>query len=208
MGNRDYKQFGSGEYYHIYNRGNGKQDVFLDAQDFTFFLRRLAQNLFPEKEGMVRSIPLPENSFSLVSYCLMPNHFHLLLRQNTDPQTSKLILRVCTSYAKYFNKKYEKVGHVFQDQFQQIRIQSDEYLLWLSAYIHQNPVVAGLAHEPFQYQWSSYAAFIGTPGMDSLCDTTVILQQFSNVEAYRKFVDDSFTAIRERKDLERFLIDV
>lgn len=111
MGNRDYKNFGAGEYYHIYNRGNGKQDIFLSQDDFNFFILKLNQNLFPiiYKQRYFRSPPLPENCFSLICYCLMPNHFHLLIRQNKEITTSKLILRVCTSYSKYFNKKYDKV---------------------------------------------------------------------------------------------------
>src|SRR3989344_2415277 len=106
MGNRDYKQFGAGEYYHIYNRGNNKNDIFIDNNDYAFFIARVRQNLFPSQNTKFRSQPLPEGSFTLVNYCLMPNHFHFLIRQNKELSTSKLILRICTSYSKYFNKKY------------------------------------------------------------------------------------------------------
>lgn len=117
MKNRDYKQFGAGEYYHVYNRGNGKQNIFLDNDDFSFFLWRLRQNLFPSAEDGGRRVQLPADSFSLISYCLMPNHFHFLIKQNSDIPTSKLLLKICTSYSIYFNKKYNRFGHVFQDQF-------------------------------------------------------------------------------------------
>src|SRR5205809_297696 len=120
MKNRDYKKFGAGEYYHVYNRGDGKENIFLDDQDFMFFMLRLRQNLVPDEGSKDRIKSLPPNSFSLVSYCLMPNHFHFLLRQNADIPTTKLMTKVCTSYSMYFNKKYNKVGHVFQDQYKQI----------------------------------------------------------------------------------------
>src|SRR3989338_10709114 len=123
MGIRDYKNFGPGSFFHIYNRGNNKQEIFLDDGDYSFFTLRLKQNLYPERFDELKVQPLPSNSFSLISYCLMPNHFHLILRQNSNIPTSKLILKVCSSYAKVFNKKHDRVGHVFQDQFKQIQIE-------------------------------------------------------------------------------------
>ncbi|MEK9209095.1 MAG: transposase, partial [Patescibacteria group bacterium] len=111
---RDYKSSAPGEYYHAYNRGNAKEPVFLDDDDYRFFLLRLDQNLSSDIAVNRHFRPLPPNSFSLISYCLMPNHFHLLLRQDRDIPTSKLIGKICTSYSMYFNKKYGRVGHVFQ----------------------------------------------------------------------------------------------
>ena len=207
MLHRDYKERGQGEYYHIYNRGNAKQDVFLDEQDFSFFLLRLRESLFPENNRGDRRIPLPKNAFSLVSYCLMSNHFHLLIRPNIDIPTSKLLLKVCTSYSIYFNKKYNRVGHIFQDQFKQIRIHNDNYLLWLSAYIHHNPTVAGLVTDPKHYQWSSHAEYLDTDKKEILCDTTILLGNFQNKKDYEKFVSDSFQPLKERKDLKALSLE-
>ena len=117
MFTRDYKTFAPGEFFHIYNRGNNKQDIFIEDSDYEFFMLRLKQNLYPDKFDELKIQPLPSNSFSLISYCLMPNHFHLLIRQNSEIPTSKLMLKICSSYSKVFNKKYERVGHIFQDQF-------------------------------------------------------------------------------------------
>src|SRR3989338_5281062 len=103
----------------------------------------------------------------------MPNHFHLLLRQNLDIPTSKLLLRVCTGYSKYFNKKYEKVGHVFQDQFKQITVGDNDYLRWLSCYIHQNPKVAGMVKKLGHYRWSSFREFIGKD-FSGICEKDII----------------------------------
>lgn len=206
MGMRDYKQFGSGEYYHIYNRGNAKDKIFLDSQDYEFFLLRLRQNLFPEEDLNVRIQRLPQKSFSLVAYCLMPNHFHLLVRQNNTIPTSKLILKLCSSYSKYFNKKYDRVGHLFQDQFKQVLIGNDAYLTWLSAYIHQNPKVAGIFRDSETYPWSSYNYYLFKQGYIR-CENNIILDQFNNLDEFKKFTDESLAVIKQRKELKFVLMD-
>ncbi len=214
MKNRDYKQFAAGEYYHIYNRGNGKQDIFYDDQDHLNFLKRLKIVLGLTKMPFVRGQraslsrmqALPNNAFTVVSYCLMPNHFHILLRQNSIVPVSKLLLKVCSSYSKYFNKKYQRVGHLFQDQFKAVHIDNDSHLLWLSAYIHNNPVVSGVVEKLEDYPWSSYLDYIGKR-QGTLIGTTIVMEQFSSPEEYAKFVNQSFGEIRRRKDLEAFLLD-
>jgi hypothetical protein len=107
----------------------------------------------------------------------MPNHFHLLVRQNGDIPTWKLMGKVCTSYSMYFNNKYERVGHVFQDQFKQREVLNNDYLRWLSAYIHLNPVEAGISVTAAQYPYSSAGRFIkGLP--DGLTDSEIVTDQF------------------------------
>lgn len=209
MGNRDYKQFGAGEYYHIYNRGNEKEKIFLDEGDFNYFILKLNQNLFPSdfRKTKFRTPPLPENSFSLVCYCLMPNHFHLLIKQNKEIRTSQLILRVCTSFSKYFNKKYDRVGHLFQDQFKQEPVGDNSYLSWLSAYIHQNPKTSGLVEKTENYKWGSYQDYIDLSRGLIKCDKKIILDQFKTVSVYRDFVESSYEVIKKRKDLECLLLD-
>ncbi|MDO8487894.1 MAG: transposase [bacterium] len=208
MKNRDYKQFTAGEYYHIYNRANNKNNIFLESDDFKFFLLRLKQNLFPSEEEMVKSriTLLPPDSFSLTCYCLMPNHFHFLLRQNGDLPTSKLLSKVCTSYSMYFNKKYKRVGNVLQSKFKQVLIDDNAYLNWLSAYIHQNPKVSGLVDDSADYPWSSYPDFLGLR-VDKLCEKGIIIEQFKSTKEYKKFVDESYEIIKQRKELEHLLLD-
>lgn len=208
MNTRDYKPVGIGEYYHIYNRGNIKADIFIDDEDYKFFLLRLKQNLFPldEKDRKNRIQILPADSFTLISYCLMPNHFHFLIRQNSELAPSKLILKVCTSYSKYFNKKYERVGHLFQDRFRQILIDDNKYLTWLAAYIHLNPKTAGLSETPSQYQWSSYSEYLGLAGTN-ICDKTLIGNQFKNIDEFFEFTESAYEIIKTRKDIENLLLD-
>ena len=207
MNNRDYKQSASDSYYHIYNRGNAKQDIFVEPEDYRFFLLRLVQNIFPEKFEDHRTPPLPQNSFSLISYCLMPNHFHFLLRQNKDTSPSKLLSRISTSYSKYFNKKYDRVGHLFQDQFKQILIENNEYLLWLSAYINQNPKTANMVKSAEDYPWSSYLSFL-KPDKNNICDFTIIREQFKNTDEYIKFNNEVGFLVKERKNIPEDISDL
>lgn len=218
MGNRDYKEFSAGECYHVFNRGNGKMDIFRDAQDYLNFLQRLCVLLEMPRGALgivselaatklrLRLAPFDAGTFSLVCYCIMPNHFHLLIRQNGDIPISKLILRLATSYSMYFNAKYAHVGHVFQDRFKAAHIGSDRYLQHLSAYIHLNPKTAGIVETISDWKYSSYPEYIGKRG-DAVCDKNLILDQFSSANAYRRFVEDSFNDIKLRKKIEDVIID-
>ncbi len=171
MKNRDYKEFAIGEIYHVYNRGNNKEKIFLDEQDYRAFIFRLGLTLgFSPKELSENSlmyfprsrirINSKSNLFKLHSFCLMPNHFHLLVEQITETPISNLILKLCTSYSMYFNKKYKRVGNVFQDCFKSVLVKTNPQLMWNSAYIHMNPVEAKLASNPKDYEWSSYKDFL------------------------------------------------
>ena len=224
MNNRDYKQFVADNYYHVFNRGNGKQNIFLDSEDYEFFLLRLKENLFPKTTiplmtvirgenktnshtTYVRKL-LPPNSFDLICYCLMPNHYHFLIKQNGDTSIAKLIAKVCTGYSKYFNKKYEHSGHLFQDKFRAVLVDSNEYLLWLSAYIHDNPKTAGLVKKLSNYPWSSYNDYVSEQEGD-LCEDDIIMSQFKNKNDYKKFVEESGQLILEKKkeNLKDLFID-
>jgi len=206
MQDRDYKIFRAGEYYHVYNRGNNKQPIFLDTQDYLNFLKRLHLVLGTARVPLVavqgaplRIKPLPANSFTLASYCLMPNHFHFLIRQNTDMAISKLIHKLCTSYTAYFNNKYNYVGHLFQDQFKAKLVNNDTYFKYLSAYIHNNH------SDPLHYSYSSFQDVIGKRN-GVLCDINLVLGMFNNSpEEYKKFVlDFSYT---DKKLIEHLLFE-
>jgi putative transposase len=212
---RDYKTFAAGEYYHVFNRGNGKGDIYLNPEDYKIFLYRLNENLFPEPklEALVPGAPLiyqrkllPKGAFSLICYCLMPNHFHMLIRQNSDVKISKFIQKLCTGYAVYFQKKYEHTGHLFQGAFKAIHIESESYLMWLSAYIHQNPATAGLVTSLEDYPWSSYLDFIGKRN-GKLCSKDVILKNFQNQDDYKKFVESSGELIKQKKEIQSLFLE-
>jgi len=217
---RDYKQFAAGEYYHIYNRGNGKMDIFREADDYTFFLFRLKEYLYPEWKcrrapsasfasteiERYERLTFSKDDFSLIAYCLMPNHFHLLIGQNTDISISTLMLRLSGSYVKFFNKKYDRVGSLFQDQFKAVHIESNPQLLHLSAYIHLNPVAAKLIKSLQSYPYSSYPEYAGLRE-GTLCNKEVILNQFRDYKDYITFVAESMETVERNIDLKEFLLD-
>ncbi len=201
MPKRDYKNSGENGHFHAFNRGNNYQDIFLDEEDYKFFILKMKQNIFPE-EGLKRMKLLPANSFSLLSYCLMPNHFHLLLRQNEKYTAQQLLLRICTSYSKYFNKKYSRVGHVFQDRFKQVDVYDKNQLLWLHAYINLNPVLDKIVEQPEKYKWSSYNEIVNASG--SFCDKSFILGELGGAAEIKKFMKEALPVLRINKELRRF----
>lgn len=154
--------FIQGGFYHVFNRGNHKQDIFLGPKDYKRYLDKVREYK-------------KEHSFTVITYCLMPNHIHLLLRQNGPEPLSVFIQKLHTSYSKYFNTKYEQVGHVFQDRFKAKVVDRDEYLMHLSRYIHLNPLK--LTSKLPAYKWSSYPAYIDNID-DEITDTKFILSLF------------------------------
>jgi len=135
------------EYYHIYNRGVDKRDIFLDQDDYIRF-----QNLLflcnSEKSVVMKQIKKGEifdfdrgnPTTSIGSYCLMPNHFHLLVKEIKEGGISLFMKKVTTAYSMYFNKKYERSGALFEGNFKAVHASRDEYLKYLFSYIHLNPV--------------------------------------------------------------------
>ena len=180
MKNRDYKEFAEGTILHIYNRGNNREKIFRDEQDYKAFLFRLGLALgFEEKEiQKEKMLSLPysrvrinanKNLFKLHSFCLMSNHFHLLIEQCSDISISRLISQTCTSFAMYINKKYGRVGHVFQERFKSVVIETDSQLMWVSSYIHMNPVSDNFVKHPCDYKWSSYNDFASNRNLPIVC---------------------------------------
>ncbi len=117
----------------------------------------------------------------------MPNHFHLLIRQLKDKGITNFIGKVCNSYTKYFNIKYNRVGPLLQGEFKSVHIETNEQLIHLSRYIHLNPVVTGIVKKPESYEWSSYNEYLSRPQI--LCDCSIVLDQFESPQVYQKFVE-------------------
>ena len=138
----------------------------------------------------------------------MPNHFHLLIQQCKDIPTSQLLLRLCTSYGKYFNKKYDRVGSLFQDQSKAVQVITDEQLLWLSAYIHANPLTAHLVTNLNMWPWSSWPEYAGLR-KGEIVNMQLILSFFLN-KSSREYSDFFFKAaplIIDRKSIKHLLLD-
>jgi putative transposase len=136
------KQYAEDSYYHVYNRGVEKRQIFLDDQDYVMFLGLLKRHLSRNKELNARGIVYESygGRVELLSFCLMPNHFHLLFYLNTDPTAiTELMRRVSGTYTSYFNRKYERVGPLFQGVYKASLVDNDPYLLHITRYIHRNP---------------------------------------------------------------------
>jgi REP element-mobilizing transposase RayT len=184
----------AGAFYHVMNRGNAGEDVFIserDKQKFTEYLEKLVERF----------------SIIIHTYCLMGNHYHLLIE---TPQTNLSLAMqwLNVSYATYHNRKYHRSGHLFQGRFKSVLVDADEYLKHLSRYIHLNPVRAKIVQKPEEYRWSSYPAFIGKTKVPEWLETGWLLSSFGKkkkaaMQNYEAFVDgvDSDTLENPAKDL-------
>jgi REP element-mobilizing transposase RayT len=215
--------FANGEFYHIYNRGVDKRIIFADTHDVHRFLKSMVEfnstdpvgslyeNSFRQLGGETAKLKAEENLVNIVAYCLNPNHFHLILEQLTDGGISEFMKRI-GGYTWYFNNKYKRSGSLFQGVFKDVYIDSNEYLLHVSAYVNLNNRVHQLGGETAKLiesvsSWGEYVE----EGIKGICDKGVILGQFENVYEYKKFALSSLESIIERKetlkDLDKFLLE-
>lgn len=198
------RSYASGCIYHIYNRGVEKRLIFLDESDCKIFIFYLKLYLSPIEElKNTRAIGLRldkilKNNLSgeveLLAYTLMPNHFHFLAKQNSPDGITKLMKRITIAYAMYFNKKYTRVGPLFQGIYKAALISTDEYLIHTSRYIHRNPFNV---HSKINFNnYSSYSSYISQESYSWL-HPEMVLEYFytkknaNNLFSYKSFVEDS-----------------
>ena len=167
--------FEAGSYYHIYNRGNNQQLIFFNRENYIHFLR------------LIRKYLIEENAADIISYCLMPNHYHLLAYLKVD-NFSNFMQKMTLSYVKAINKYYQRVGSLFQGRFQAIHVDRDEYLLQLTRYIHLNPVKANLVKNPEDWEFSSYREYVDLR-RGNLPKVDEVRSYFNSAEDYRSFVE-------------------
>ena len=202
-------QLVNSEFYHIYNRGVDKRRIFLDEKDYEkFYLNLLKDNndlSYMERESHENDLSFfkkQEHLVQIVAYSLLPNHFHLLLKQLKDRGIEYFIQKVCTSYAVYFNRKYNRSGTLFQGRYKAIRVDNDRYLTWLSAYINSNVEIHGI-DKAFSYKWSSLKYFLGERKIDIVKGVGIILSQFKTIEDYRDFLEEVIKESKEIKKMKR-----
>lgn len=206
-------RFAQGEYYHIYNRGNNKSKIFLSADaDQKRFQKLLyvcnGQNPVVYKTIQGRPLGKIERGETLVdigAYCLMPNHFHILIREKTEGGIAKFMGKLATGYSMYFNKKNTRTGALFEGKFKAKYVDSDEYLKYLFAYIHLNPVKitdpkwkddgivdrTGAKQFLDAYLYSSYIDYAVGPRIEALIlEKSAFPDYFSNIVEFSKFVDE------------------
>ncbi len=178
-----------GALYHVIARGNQRQSIFLDEKDFNSYLSYLSEYK-------------AKFSFFLYAFALMGNHCHLLLEVNEVP-LSKIMHVLQFRYTRYFNKRYRKVGHLFQGRYKAILCDKESYLLELIRYIHLNPVRAEIVEDPERYPWTGHLAYLGK-GEKNFIDSDMVLRQLAKKRSlarrmYRQFVLDGMNTGHEKK---------
>lgn len=211
--------FANGEYYHIYNRGVDKRDVFLDENDYMRFLKNLREfnnNLIREERLRIQNnlksefdsdteSNSEEQFAEIIAYCLNSNHYHLILKQNSEKGIEKFMQKIGTGYTNYFNKKYERSGVLFQGKFKAISIDSNEYLLYLSAYVNRNNFIHGYGNNSKEWKYCSAPDYLGKRN-GTLCNKGIILDQFKEKE-YEDFLDKNAQYLKENKELAHYCIE-
>ena len=219
------KTFVDHTYYHVYNRGVEKRDIFLDDKDYLAFLgclklyltpphpvdRRIAITLQGETlSNTNKVIYCPsrqpnnhEKTIDLVAYCLMPNHFHLLFRSIEKDSMTKFMRSLATRYSMHFNKKYERVGSLFQGPYKAVMVEHENQFLWVTKYIHRNPLTLSLYKENpcklAEYPYSSYKNYLGDIHQSWLHPENILVY-FSKTNprnTYQRFVEEQTSDLNE-----------
>lgn len=223
-------QFTTGEYYHVFTRGIDKRSIILDQEDSDRFLlsiqefntidpigsiyensfRKISSNSLggnaSKSSWLTQSRSKGKKLVDFVCYCLNPNHYHFILKQSTSDGIKKFMHRLGTGYALYFNNKYKRTGSLFQRPFKAVHIDSNEYLLHVSAYVNLNGrahQLGGNASKLVRSSWGEYIN-VNTPG---LCVKDMILGQFENVKEYKNFSENSLEWIKENKEANRYFLE-
>lgn len=201
-----------GEYYHIYNRGTDKRDIFSSVYDIDRFFQSMIEFNVVEPIGSIY-----ENSFkvekseselgspapklvNIVNYSLNPNHYHLTLEQNVDDGIKKFMHRLGGGYTNFFNSKYKRSGVLFQGRFKSVHVDSNEYLLHLSAYVNLNYKVH--EYDESALFTSSFEEYINKNRNNPICEKDIILKQFKSIEKYISFAEDSVKETVRRREFE------
>ena len=213
--------FTNGELFHVYNRGVDKRIIFIDKYDAQRFFQSIVEFNAVNPIGS-----LYENSFNkfggetpklkklvnIIAYCLNPNHFHLILEQLVDGGISEFMKRLGGGFTNYFNNKYKRSGSLFQGVFKDIHIDTNEYLLHVSAYVNLNDRAHKLGGETPKLvksmsSWGEYTDKVAT----GICKKEIVLGQFKNTDEYKEFALSSLESIIKRKEelagIEDFLLE-
>ena len=223
--------FIDGEFYHIYNRGVDKRNIFSDKYDIARFFQSMDEFNTREPIGSIyensfnkKQLGNPTSKLSkfeggkserlvdFICYCLNPNHFHFILRQVSNNGVSNFIKRLSGGYAKYFNEKYARSGTLFQGRFKAIHINSNNYLLHLSAYVNLNDRVHQLGNPTSKLtsklvrSRSSWEEYRGG-ATNGFCKKDIVLNQFNTINEYKIFAEESLEDILHRRNLAGMKIE-
>ena len=220
-------EFANEEYYHIFNRGVDKREVFMSQEDYERFLL-IMDLLNNKKDGIIlkwrnfkranlnaiisdyyKSNPI-DDSDRLVEmnvYCLNSNHFHFALKQLTENGVRIYMHKLSTSYTNYFNLKYNRAGALFQGRYKSVHIDSNEYFLYLSAYINKNHFIHGYK-EGDEWVYSSLYDYLGKRKKPLFeINIQTILDQFSTCEEYEEYIHGNAVYIKKNKEIIKLALE-
>ena len=199
------------EFYHIYNRGVDKRNIILDFNDLDRFIKSMREfntikpigSIYENRErkrGRRASTIQEKPLVNFIVYGINQNHFHFMLEQVAERGIEKFMHRFGTGFSKYFNARYKRSGALFQGKFKAKLVDSNEYLLHLSVYINLNDRAHDRGRRASTLAKTSWLEYMGKVA-ERICDKSIILGQFKNIEGYRKFAESSLQSIIERKIL-------
>ncbi|MBH8555525.1 transposase [Nostocaceae cyanobacterium CENA357] len=180
----------TGNFYHVYNRGNNRQRIFFERENYIYFLKLVKEHLISK-------------AVDIVAYCLMPNHYHFLVYLR-DETLSDAMKSLSLAYTKAINKRFNRSGVLFQGRFQSIHVSRTDYLINLCRYIHLNPVQARLVKQPEEWEFSSYLEYAGLRA-GTLPKTEYIKMQIEGESTYQQFLNDY--NLPDSADFTRLVLD-
>ncbi len=182
--------FIKGAYFHIYHHAVNKELLFRDRDDYLYFLEKLNKYL-------------PSCPISIISYCLIPNHFHFLIKQKTEIPAFKLFNLTSVAFVRHINTKYHRIGTIFRGKLNHIKVDKEKYLVYLCQYIHCNPVRAGLVEKPEEWEFSNYRDWIGHRN-GKLVDRQFINERITSIDDYVKNIE-SYLDLLDDDEFNKFL---
>jgi putative transposase len=212
-------EFVTSEFYHIYNRGVEGRDIFLDEQDYKRFVTSMREfnqiepigSLYENSQAIkhnLRGVPDAKGTdnqlIHIIAYCLNPNHLHFILEQIADDGISKFMGKLCGGYAWYFNNRYRRKGVLFQGRFKAKHIDTNEYLLHVSAYVNLNNRVHQLG-VPDAKSFSSWDEYLkeDDKNITRICERDIVLSQFRDKNDYELFAESSLGSMLDHKEQQR-----
>ncbi|MBU1046779.1 transposase [Patescibacteria group bacterium] len=207
-----------GQYYHVYNRGTDKRVIFMDKFDLWRFLQSMEEFNTLDPIGSIYENRFNKNQLGhpvsklvdIVCYSLNPNHYHFILSPLVENGIEKFMHKLGMGYAKYFNEKYDRTGVLFQGRYKSIHIGTDEYLMYLSAYINLNNKIHFLSHPDSKidkeklFYTSSWKEYIGEK-KTNFCNKSIILDRFDGkIKEYEEFAESVAEGIIERRIDDNF----
>lgn len=205
--------FVTGEIYHIFNRGTDHRDIIEDVFDRQRFLQSLvefnvvapigsiyAQRFNQLSSRSTKSDKSKQRLVKIIACCINPNHFHLILEQVAEKGIEKFMQRLGGGYTRYFNEKNKRTGVLFQGKFKSVHIDSDEYLLFVSAYVNLNDRIHGIQKD---LAYSSWGEYMGKNKGEVMYSKDIILDRFKNIEEYRIFAEDVAMGTKMRREEDK-----